>query len=300
VSMTKNTNISWKPVHSINLNLAGKTAIVVGGTGGLGRSISQLLASRGARVIVVGQTFRDAGSPRIEFIQADLSLMVEADRVAKLLPAEQADLLIFTTGIFAAPKRIVTAEGIEQDMAVSFLNRLVMLREMAPRLGRDRVDTTNKPRVFVWGYPGGGQLGKADDLNAEREYKALPQHMNTVAGNEMLVLDAMRRYSHLNVYGVNPGLVKTNIRSNFLGEKKFLFSVIEGLIGLLNPTPEQYAERVVPLLFAPELEQHSGAMFDKAAKAILPSKGLNAEHTDQFMAASTALVARTGIHFPSK
>lgn len=33
--------------------------------------------------------------------------------------------------IFAAPKRQVTAEGIERDMAVSYLNRLVMLRNLA-------------------------------------------------------------------------------------------------------------------------------------------------------------------------
>ncbi|MDC7674923.1 DUF1349 domain-containing protein [Asticcacaulis machinosus] len=44
-------------------------------------------------------------------------------------------------------------------------------------------------------YPGSGQTGTPDDLNAEREYKALPQHMNTVAGNEILVLDAVKRYA---------------------------------------------------------------------------------------------------------
>jgi hypothetical protein len=41
------------------------------------------MASRGASVIVVGQTFRDAGVPGIEFMQADLSLMREAKRVRR-------------------------------------------------------------------------------------------------------------------------------------------------------------------------------------------------------------------------
>jgi hypothetical protein len=40
------------------------------------------------------------------------------------------------------------------------------------------------------GYPGAGQIGTCDDLNAEKSYKAIKVHMNTVAGNEMLVLDA--------------------------------------------------------------------------------------------------------------
>jgi nucleoside-diphosphate-sugar epimerase len=63
---------------------------VVGGTGSIGRPISRFLASRGANVIVVGQTFRDSGVARIEFIKADLNLMSEARRVAALLPAETA------------------------------------------------------------------------------------------------------------------------------------------------------------------------------------------------------------------
>src|ERR1700737_4034339 len=51
--------------------------------------------------------------PRVgEFIKADLSLMSEAQRVARALPAETLDRVIFTNGIFAAPKRQETAEGI--------------------------------------------------------------------------------------------------------------------------------------------------------------------------------------------
>ncbi|MDR0776747.1 MAG: SDR family NAD(P)-dependent oxidoreductase [Azonexus sp.] len=277
------------------LDLRNQTAIVVGGTGGLGRAIAQLLAARGARVVVVGQTFRDTGTLGIEFVQADLSLMAEAGRVARALPAEAADFLIFTTGIFAAPQRKATAEGIEQDLAVSYLNRLVMLREMAPQLGKARSASAAKPRVFLWGYPGTGQIGNPDDLNAEHAYKPFAQHMNTVAGNEILVLDAARRYPHLNVYGVNPGLVKTNIRSNFLGHRKFVFSLLEGIIGLLTPSPAQYARRMAPLLVSPAIEPHSGALFDNKARAILPSEGLTEAHIRKFTAVSEALLARVGI-----
>ena len=293
--MKKDTRISWQPVDAQTLALQGKTAIVVGGTGGLGRAIARVLAARGARVVVVGQTFRDTGTPGIEFVQADLSLMAEAGRIAKALPAESADWLIFTTGIFAAPQRKATAEGIEQDLAVSYLNRLVMLREMAPRLGKARLASAGKPRVFLWGYPGTGQIGNPFDLNAERAYKPFAQHMNTVAGNEILVLDAARRYPYLNVYGVNPGLVKTNIRSNFMGHRKFVFRLLEGIIGLLTPSPAQYALRMTPLLASPGIEPHSGALFDNKARAILPSKGLTEAHMRNFTAASEALLARVGI-----
>ena len=100
-----------------------------------------------------------------------------------MLPAENLDLVIFTTGIFAARKRQETGEGIERNIAVSFLSRLVMVREIGPRLGKNRPVFPMKPRV---GYPGTGQAGKLDDLNAEKSYGSMTVHMNTVAGNEIL------------------------------------------------------------------------------------------------------------------
>ncbi len=32
----------------------------------------------------------------------------------------------------------------------------------------------------------------------------MPVHMNTVAGNEMLVLDAAKRYPNASIFGLNP------------------------------------------------------------------------------------------------
>ena len=291
--MKRDKSVTWHRVDPSSLDVKGWTVAVVGGTGGLGRAISRLLAARGANVIVVGQTFRDAGVPGIEFIKADLSLMREAERVGKALPAETLDVVVFTTGIFAAPKRQETAEGIERDMAVSYLSRLVILREIGPRLGQGRPATQMKPRVFIMGYPGGGQAGTLDDLNAEKAYRAMPAHMNTVAGNEMLVLDAAGRYPNATFFGLNPGLIKTNIRDNFLGKDTLKSRVMEWLIGRMAPSPETYAERVAPLLVAPDLERHSGAMFDRKGHAILPSPKLtDASHRNRFIAASEALVSR--------
>ena len=103
--MKRDKNIAGHRVDPTTLNLKELRVAVVGGTGGIGRAVSRFLASRGASVLVVGQTFRDSDIAGIEFIKADLSLMHEAQRVASLLPAENLDLVIFTTGIFASRKR---------------------------------------------------------------------------------------------------------------------------------------------------------------------------------------------------
>ena len=68
--MKRDKSVTWHRVDPSSLDVKGWTVAVVGGTGGLGRAISRLLAARGANVTVVGQTFRDAGVPGIEFISA--------------------------------------------------------------------------------------------------------------------------------------------------------------------------------------------------------------------------------------
>lgn len=295
--MKRDAHVTWRRVPASSLELATWKIAIVGGTGGLGRAIGKVLASRGASVTVVGQTFRDQGVPGLTFLQADLSLMREAERVAAALPAEDLDLVLFTTGIIAAPTREVTAEGLERDMAGSYLSRLVMLRELGPRLGRGRTAerARRKPRVFVMGYPGTGQAGTLGDLNAEKSYDAMKVHMNTVAGNEMLVLDGARRHPHLSVFGLNPGLIKTNIRDNYFGAGSFKSRFVETFIGWLTPTPETYAERIAPLLVSPDLEERSGALFDKKGNAILPSPAFTDDaHLAELRAESDALVARIG------
>ncbi len=291
--MKRDKTFTWNGLNVSALDLEGMKVAIVGGTGGIGRAFSRFMAARGASIVVVGQTFRDSDFPGIEFIKADLSLMREAKRVGKELPAETIDIALFTTGIFAAPQRQETAEGIERDMAVSFLSRLVILREMAPRLGTRRPAARMKPRVFIMGYPGTGQAGTLDDLNAEKAYRAFPVHMNTVAGNEILVLDAARRYSNAAFFGLSPGLIKTNIRSNFLGHHPLQYRFMEWMIGLLAPSADNYAERLTPLLVSPDLEARSGVMFDRKGFAILPSAKLtDGSYVKDFMSASEALASR--------
>lgn len=129
--MKKDSDYKLAPPSLNNLNLKSFKVATVGGTNGLGRAIARVLASRGAHVTVVGRTFRDADVENIEFIEADLSSIKVAREVAERIPAEELDILLFTTGILSNRQKQVTAESIERDLAVSFLNRVAMTQILA-------------------------------------------------------------------------------------------------------------------------------------------------------------------------
>jgi len=105
----------------------------IGGTNGLGRALAHRFAAHGAEVIVVGRSFRDKGVELLSFIPADLSEMKQAKRVAEELPAETLDMLFFSNGVGPVGKRVESSEGIERDVAVSYLSRFVISRGVADR-----------------------------------------------------------------------------------------------------------------------------------------------------------------------
>ncbi|MFJ5219976.1 SDR family NAD(P)-dependent oxidoreductase [Streptomyces sp. NPDC088354] len=274
------------------LDLTGRRLIVIGGTNGLGRAIATQSLARGAAVTVVGRTLRDAPSDQRSFVPVDLSSLREAERIGRELSVEDCDVLLFTTGTFAARVREETLEGVERDMAVSFLNRLAILRGLTGRLGSARGDDTFRPRVFVMGSPGWGETGTLADLNSEHQYSAMRAHGNTLAGNEALVTAAHSRFPGPAYFGMAPGVIRTDIRANLLGEGSATHRVVEALIGVLAPSPQSYARRMVPLLFAPELEGRSGDLFGRKGTPILPSRGLDLGYARRFLDESEALLDR--------
>jgi len=285
-------SVTIRPIPLEQLDLSGRKLAVIGGTNGLGRAIAQQALARGADVTVVGRTLRDAPAARLTFVAADLSSMSEALRLGGELPVESSDVVLFTTGIIAARTREETPEQVERDVAVSYLSRLAVLQGLSSRLGSAREDGAPRPRVFVMGSPGVGTTGNPDDLNSETDYKSMVAHGNTIAGNEALVLGAKDRFPGPAFFGLGPYLIKTGIRSNFLGDGSITHRLVETAVGVFMQSPETYAKRMVPLLFAPELEGRTGLVFGHKAQPILPTQGLDEAYVDRYLSASEALLQR--------
>jgi len=80
---------------------------------------------------------------------------------------------------------------------------------------------------------------------------------------------------------MNPGLLKSNIRSGVLGEGSFGLKLTELLIGALFPSVDAYAQLTLPLLASPDIENQTGAMFNRKGDPIHTSHFLTEEQTLQ-------------------
>lgn len=276
-------------------NLKGKTYLIVGGTKGIGAAAAKALATRGCNVIIAGRTKNEEllKSPLISFIQADLTTVEDAKLFAAKIPIDKVDSIVFSNGIISTPNLSLTSDGIELDFAVSYLSRFVILQELnAAGFGKNK---SEKSRVFVIGFPGGDNTsGQLDDVNWQTTpYNQMTCHMNTVLANEALVSSLSKKFSHLNVFGLSPGLITTDIRTNFLG-KGFMYNVVEGIVGALFVSADQYAEKTLLKLFASKQMNENipnGSLFNQFSEIIHGGKWVSqAENAEKIWKLSETLV----------
>ena len=212
------------------------------------------------------------------------------------------DVIVFTNGIITSSQRAATPENLELDLAVSYLSRVAItsrLRSKGFGTGK-RGHPERLPRVFVMGYPGGNIEATLDDFNSERSYGLVSAHMNTVVGNEALVTHLGRDLAGLaNVYGLNPGIIRTEIRDRALGKNSWSSWAVEAIAGTFFPSAEQYAENVlVHALAAPELEDRPNTLIDSKGNLIVPNAFLLKPGNQQRVMAESLRLLEAAINTP--
>eukprot|EP00475_Leptophrys_vorax_P029973 TRINITY_DN4446_c0_g1_i1.p1 TRINITY_DN4446_c0_g1~~TRINITY_DN4446_c0_g1_i1.p1 ORF type:complete len:319 (-),score=90.68 TRINITY_DN4446_c0_g1_i1:84-1040(-) len=238
--------------EEVAARLKGKRVLVVGGTSGLGLSIAKAMAKREAQVTVVGR--RNPNAEGLVHIAADLSTVQAMEDLASISVTnpQDIDIVLCTQGILAPPKRQVTVDGIEKDLAVSYVSRFVVLNRLISR--------GLKGKIYVMGFAGAEEKGNLDDFNGEKNYNSMTQHMNTVVANDALTIGLARRNPDLSVFGLNPGLIVTEIRSNVYDGNATMEWFVESLLGLFTPTADQYGELILPV-FVTDLRKPGEEIF---------------------------------------
>lgn len=148
--------------------------IVTGGSRGIGRGIARCFAGAGALVLIVARDEEAAGATVAEIRSAgghasylldDLADPASADRLAAAALDRYGaiDVLCCNAGIYpATPLRELTADRIDQVLAVNVRSAMLSVRACLPaleRAGHGRVILTSSITGPITGYPGWSHYG---------------------------------------------------------------------------------------------------------------------------------------------
>jgi retinol dehydrogenase-14 len=254
--------------------MTGKTVLITGGTGGIGRAAATALASMGARVGITGHDraraeeaagaiARQSGNSAVDVFVADMSSQAEVRRLAgEVLSAyPRLDVLLNNVGGFWAHRHL-TADGLEHTFALNHLAPFLLTNLLLERL------VASAPARVVTVSSGAQALGTIDfdDLMGERKYSGQHAYNQSKLANVMFTYELARRLEGTDVTGnaLHPGVTRTGFGAEDPAR------ALAPLVAVLRPfmrSPERGAETAVYLASSPEVDGISGRYFaDRKAK----------------------------------
>ncbi len=213
------TNVGYR-LHArdhepVTADMTGKTVLVTGATGGLGKAAARSLAALGAQTIIVGRDREKLAGAQREIpgdvigYQADLSLLSEVRRIADLILSreERLDVLVNNVGVLL-PTRQVTEEGLEATFATDLAGHFLLTNLLMERLA------TCAPSRVVNVTSGGmySERIRPDDLQFERrEYRGAAAYARAKRGQVILTEMWAERIGDRGVTfnAMHPGWAKT-------------------------------------------------------------------------------------------
>jgi retinol dehydrogenase 14 len=199
--------------------MTGKTVLITGGTGGIGRATAVGLAGLGARVGITGRDraraeraaaaiAREAGNPAVDVFVADMSSQAEVRRLADevLAAYPRLDVLLNNVGGFWAHRHL-TADGLEHTFALNHLAPFLLTSLLLDRL------TESAPARVVTVASAAQSMGRIDfdDVMGERDYSGSRAYNQSKLANVMFTYELARRLAGTGVTAtaLHPGLTST-------------------------------------------------------------------------------------------
>ena len=247
--------------------MAGRTVLVTGGTGGIGKATALGLATKGAHLAITGRDrartevaareIRAASGGQVDVFVADLSAQAEvrrlADEVLETYP--RIHVLVNNVGGYWNTRH-VTADGLEHTFALNHLAPFLLTNLLLDRLKE------SGPARVVTVASNAQRMGRIDfdDLQGERSYSGARAYNQSKLANVLFTYELARmlRASDVTANVLHPGVVSTAFGAEDPGNMQRL------LVPVMRPfmkTTAQGAATSIHLASSPDLERTTGRFF---------------------------------------
>jgi retinol dehydrogenase 14 len=279
--------------------MAGKTVLVTGATGGIGRATAMGLAAMGANLAITGRDrartegaareIRAAGGRQVDLFVADLSSQSEVRRLASemLQTYPRVDVLVNNVGGYWNTRH-VTADGLERTFALNHLAPFLLTNLLLDRLKQ------SPPARVVTVASNAHATGQIDfdDLQGERSYSGSRAYNQSKLANILFTYELARRLqaSAVTANALHPGVVNTSFGAE---DPRGIQRLIIPFARPFMKTPAQGAATSIHLASAPDLEHVTGRYFANSKPKRSSKRSYNEAAAAQLWQVSADLVGLT-------
>ena len=268
--------------------MAGKTVLITGATGGIGKATAMGLAAMGAHLAITGRDrerteaaareIRAAGGGQVDMFVADLSSRSEVRRLAgeALERLSRIDVLVNNAGGYWN-HRHVTADGLEHTFALNHLAPFLLTNLLL-----DRLKQSGPARVVTVSSNAQAQ-GRIDfdDLQGEQSYSGASAYNQSKLAGVLFTYELARRLqdSAVTANVLHPGVVRTSFGAEDPGRaqrvsvplmKPFMKAPTQGAATSIYVASSSDLEQTTGMFFANSRAKRSSKLsYDKAAAARL-------------------------------
>lgn len=276
--------------------MTGRTVVVTGGSGGIGKATAARLAQMGATVALTGRDLartqdaaheiRTATGAQVHAFTAELSAQAQVRRLAAELlhTLTRIDVLVNNAGGYWNTRH-VTIDGLERTFAINHLAPFLLTSLLL-----DRLKESDDGRV-VTVSSNAQALGRIDfnDLQGERDYSGARSYNQSKLANILFTHELARRLTGTAVTAnaLHPGVVRTSFGAEDPGRAQRLF------VPLARPfmrTPAEGASTSVLLASSPDLKGVQGQFFTKGKQKSSSKRSYEQAVATKLWHASEALV----------
>ncbi len=209
-------------------DVTGKVYVITGGNSGIGFEAAQVLAGKGAKVIILCRNEKKAlkavnaiksktGSQSdISYRLIELASLENVRKAANNLKEELPEIhgLICNAGLMMLPKRELTVDGFEMQIGVNHLGHFLfssILFENVERAQGRFVSVSSG--AYLWGL----RRIKFEDINFDKEYTPPRSYGQSKLANMLYVHELQRRLrangKTIDAYVCHPGYAATNLQT---------------------------------------------------------------------------------------